>query len=378
VGDGFDLMEIRDDFYSFIRTSDGGCYDQIFRGTSKSREDAWILFKSDVLDKKHGELLSDMYLERVDFPNTNLNCAQYAEAVGENGIKTYWDYRQTIAYQSGKNMQSIESLHFAHKDLSRTENALERFFFTREYGFTRWEAWVPRKKCDSMFPDDSNPDATLRNSSRCRPTSNTHMLNGRCDHNIRLRSNVWGNQEWVMIDCRDSTFYKEVKAPYYPINDQMAVTKVKDVDLSYVQKIDEVATTQAYKNTLDKSEFNFLKGKEDELGMSINVADDTAGVWFSTLNDVELLKGNYRASFSLLLDVTSYSTTDIIFKISVLSAEKTISEITVDRKTFEKEFTFQDIPIDFTVTQEQERISFKVYWYGNSYANFSKLTLESK
>ena len=46
-----------------------------------------------------------------------------------------------------KPLMSIVTYHFAAKDLSQTNNALERYFFTREYGFASAQA-VLQLPCD--------------------------------------------------------------------------------------------------------------------------------------------------------------------------------------------------------------------------------------
>lgn len=214
-GDGFDLQETRGNLFSFIRTSDGGCLDQRFFGTNRSREDAWISFDSDILTDPHGIDYSDIYIDRLQFEiiNPQANCLKHAQSINGDSAMTVWDLRESFPFQSGKNLKAIDSFHFGHRELFRKNNALERFLFTREYGFTRWEAWLPQEQCY---------DVHSGSEYICNPEGETeHILDGRCDKLPRIAE--WGDQPWVMVDCRDSTFYHVTEKPYYPINNQMAV-----------------------------------------------------------------------------------------------------------------------------------------------------------
>jgi hypothetical protein len=110
-------------------------------------------------------------------------------------------------------MMAIESAHFAATDFSSKDNAMERFYFTREYGFTRWEAWIPRSRCiaETANATGSRPDCYPDDKTRPKHKK-TIDLRARCkDLNVSSTEHPdidrWGGQDWVRTDCRDMTRY---------------------------------------------------------------------------------------------------------------------------------------------------------------------------
>lgn len=132
--DGYDLIAKENDRYSVIRTSDGGCLDQVFEKDSTSRFGGWLLFDG---SQPSASELHSLTITRIS-ANRPAGCA--ATTSGSE-ILAVWNPPAPIGYETGKVLDTIVSYHYAHRDLSRKDNALERFFFTDEYGFTRWEAW---------------------------------------------------------------------------------------------------------------------------------------------------------------------------------------------------------------------------------------------
>jgi hypothetical protein len=214
--DGYDLIDATGAHISAIRTSDGGCFDQKFSASSRQRSGGWVFFSRDL---RGGSLVHSILLERLS-PQRPPSC----EAVGRSdNVHAVWNAPTPTAFESGKVLPAIASYHFAHRDLARKNNALERFFFTREYGFTRWEAWIPLSRCQEDF---------AVTPQRCDPSH----IEGRCGSSAPVAGTAtWGNQAWVRVDCRDSTNYIPVNQPFIPLTEQMGTRNgLVDVDVASV------------------------------------------------------------------------------------------------------------------------------------------------
>jgi hypothetical protein len=214
--DGFDLLDASGLYISGIRTSDGGCLDQIISRDTSQRSGGWIFFATDL---GGGELNHQIRIERLN-ANPPAACRQANtdksgnyQSVSQTTAPTahdVWNPPTNWTYVSGKNLRSLITYHYANYQLAQVNNALERFFFTREYGFTRWEAWVPLARCQNEHG---------AGSSICQPASADNFLKGRCE--ASTATSVWGNQTWVRIDCRDSTNYIPLKTPVLPLDTKM-------------------------------------------------------------------------------------------------------------------------------------------------------------
>ncbi len=217
---GYDLVDPNSSVASFIRTSDGGCFDQLFFHDANKRQGGWPLFAKNLLD---GSVRHNILIRRLD-PDLPSNCNRIDQALG-NTVLTVWNRPVPMKFESGKIMNTIVSYHYAHFDLGRVENALERFFFTKEYGFTRWEAWIPKQKCLTQGG----------NLSRCDPHAADNILLQRCNPTSPLPGvDSWGGKEWVRVDCRDSTFEVLLSKGTIPLDfSQAATNDVKDVDATF-------------------------------------------------------------------------------------------------------------------------------------------------
>jgi hypothetical protein len=251
-GDGFDLIDINfDGFASFIRTFDGGCQDQLWApsltlrdpSTPSQRAGGWLLFP---LSRSPGEWLE---VEAVVHTTAKI---QLSKVTGNTDCKsgsslgqTYWYAPADYLFESSKALRAIKSAHFASDDLASENNALEVYYFTREYGFTRWEAWVPRGRCYKIAAEV--PSGNLR--PHCDPERRLPKpyagegvgrpeldLRARCDLMVDSNTrhpdvNRWGDQDWVRIDCRDNTRFVALERPHLMLSREMAQTNgVDDVD----------------------------------------------------------------------------------------------------------------------------------------------------
>ena len=219
--DAYDLMDTTGDYYSYTRTYDGGCFDQIISTSSSKRTNGWTLFP---INGGDGNSVHSTSLTRI---TTNVNCLSVATSAQTNDI---WNSPVDVIYDTGKKLSSIITYHFADTNLSQANNALERFFFTKEYGLIRWEAWIPLAQCQD--PNNPTSPAANGNPQICTPNTSTFSSNmGRCnDKNIPAVAS-WGNQTWIRLMCRDTTNYISLDTPLIPLDTVMGRTNgVLDID----------------------------------------------------------------------------------------------------------------------------------------------------
>lgn len=186
---GYDLIEYTGEYVSIIETSDPGCGVQILSGAGMG--DGWILMPT-ALPNAAANHKHAMRLERVS-PLPQCHDKSSVSSVPDNTINAVWHPPEPFAFESGKTLLTIRTEHHAHFDLSRTENAKEVIYFTREYGFSRWEAWIPEARCLSE-----------RSGVICILDAPDNPLRGRCRSETAIE--IHGGQRWVRIDCRDTTF----------------------------------------------------------------------------------------------------------------------------------------------------------------------------
>ena len=218
--DGYDLIDTYYSSYaSVVRTSDGNCYDQLFsryfrRGTISTRAGGWVMFPRLTAPSTWpptNQVSNRIY--KFQLSQGRPGCSD-SDSLGV----TYWNAPTIYEFESTKQILAIRTDHFASSSLSQSNNALERFYFTREYGFTRWEAWMPQSRCFTQFG---------ANNPICRPNSPDYPLNGRCSlMNVSASGyaglDSWGGQSWIRYDCRDQTFYQPLNRPQIMRDSYMA------------------------------------------------------------------------------------------------------------------------------------------------------------
>lgn len=218
--DGYDLIDISNSSYaSYVRTSDGGCYDQIWSRTGSaanmaSRAGGWILFPyANAPSAWPSSSSVNVKTYHVQLTPNRPGCTN-----GSSTGVTYWNNPNPFRFETNKVMTAIRSVHFASTQLGQSNNAMEKYYYTKEYGYTRWEAWIPQSRC---FSERGSSAAA------CHPESSSYPLNGRCSV-LNTNSSpypgldTFGNQNWVMVDCRDQTNYISLSNPQIMLDDQMA------------------------------------------------------------------------------------------------------------------------------------------------------------
>jgi hypothetical protein len=194
VRSGFDLLHVGPDFVSGIRTSDPGGGDQIFwRNAWCERSDGWIFFPPGLPPGSHGETRSTLKIT----PGPSVDCP-HLKLLFIAPDDTVWDHPvEPIRYTSGKLLDTITSEHFAYGDPenpAHDNDSMEKFYFTKEYGFSRWEAWQTLAGCRQRA-ERSGKDL----AATCTPSPLT-TCNG-------ANSATFFGKVYLRLDCRDSTFY---------------------------------------------------------------------------------------------------------------------------------------------------------------------------
>ena len=205
VRSGYDLLEVGEDFVSGIRTSDPGGGDQIFwRTAACDRTNGWIFFPPGLGPGERGQTRSTLKITKG--PSTR--CPR--DQLGSIGPDfTTWERpAEPVRYTSGKLLDSIVSLHFAYgdpADRSHDDDSMEKFYFTREYGYSRWEAWQTPAGCARR-----TGAAGLDPVEACR-LSPAEQCNG-------PNSATYFGKLYIRLDCRDSTFFvTDADRPFDPL-----------------------------------------------------------------------------------------------------------------------------------------------------------------
>ena len=144
--DGYDIYALRDGWAAVVNTSDGGGYGQTFYGNNCTVGAGWVLFPMTgfLQDGSGTTLIADIYWEQSgqSYPG---NCPSRDSA----DTLTTWEYRKGqefggVGSHPTKHMDALVSYHgFQPGRGFLSRGHLEIFYFTREYGSTRWEVWTP-------------------------------------------------------------------------------------------------------------------------------------------------------------------------------------------------------------------------------------------
>jgi plastocyanin len=181
ASDGYDIYGVQNGLVSGFNTQDGGGYSTTFFGANCTVGDGWIFFPSSgfLNAGSRTDQISGVYWQQAgqSFPG---NCPT---GYGDSG--TSWEVKNyTFGGKNGsrqKTMETILSIHgFQDTEQFRTQGHLEVFYFTREYGITRWEVWKPvQQNIPSTTACNDVGNRTYNgvefNVSACRDWSNVVM-----------------------------------------------------------------------------------------------------------------------------------------------------------------------------------------------------------
>lgn len=360
--DGYDLADTTNsDFVSFIRTSDGGCYDQIWShngsaATMADRAGGWILFPFSGTPATWAQPSSAFVTTyHVQITPGISGCGN-----GNSAGVTYWNSPANYQFETGKVLSAIRSDHFASSALGSTNNALERYYYTREYGMTRWEAWIPLSRCNSTYG---------ANSPRCTSwDAANYELQGRCSvMNVSSTGvpglDMWGGQYWVRTDCRDETNYIPLNTPQLMLDNTMGQNDgYVDIDLAAVLNPAPLGFWNA-------SRPQSYHGSGSANGIGWEIAAN--GGQFSNLTYgpyiAGLPAGHLNATFTLKVDNNNADNNPIV-SIDVFRGSDNVflAQRTITRREFNEAGVLQRFALPFNY-DGQGQLEFRVSVYGNSY-----------
>jgi len=161
-GDGYDIFQIREGWVSAGATRDGGGFSTTFFGEGCKPYNGWVFFPVAALREKDispGESsvpISGRYWEQNGEAWPGACPANYSR-----DTFTSWEFLPKFPFgskdeKSRKDIDAIRSLHGFRTTPRFLENGhMEVFYFTRLYGITRWEVWMPA----AQNPQPIDPDA---------------------------------------------------------------------------------------------------------------------------------------------------------------------------------------------------------------------------
>ena len=106
---------------------------------------AWLLFPENTVDNTLGSYVSEL----IGVPIDSNDCPS-------NRSKTITSWIKGLKeYTNGQVLPTITVVHTCGNDLNITNDCYEKYFFTKEYGFTRWEQW--QNDANEQRPTTPNP-----------------------------------------------------------------------------------------------------------------------------------------------------------------------------------------------------------------------------
>lgn len=186
-GDGGQIIAFSKNSASIVMTEDGGGGFQLFAG-AKCRatkiepsffHDSWLIVGKSSENIAAG---NDIAILRII---KTLSCPTSFDYAYTEWHFADISYRTSLEGGLRMPMHTLVSSHFGGKTVSSADH-LEKFYFTRELGLTRWERWQNTK-----YSKDGSHD-----SKRAQKLA----ISGRCRN---LESVPGGG--WLMVDCREWT-----------------------------------------------------------------------------------------------------------------------------------------------------------------------------
>jgi len=186
-GDGGQVVGFSADSASIILTEDGGRGLQLMAGPSCTEGqvsgplllDSWA-----IVVRGPGGMESGNAVARLRIV-TDSSCPTAFDYAHTEWHTTSLRYRMSLSGDLTQPLRTLVSSHFGGKAVASAGH-LERFYFTRELGWTRWERWQNTNY--SKDPDKPvKASQHLNATRRCRPLEPAPAT------------------EWLMTDCREWT-----------------------------------------------------------------------------------------------------------------------------------------------------------------------------
>ena len=179
-GDGGQVAFFSAGSAAFGITEDGGAGLQLFIGPACTVLDSWV-----IVDASFGQRPSGETLARI-----TRDPARCRDRLGY--AYTRW-HVQPVRYNAksrgrllSAELTTLVSDHFGGRSAAGADH-LERFYFTRELGHTRWERWQNFAVHDR--PEDRRQAADFARTNRCEPQLGPPQEGG----------------PWLLLDCRQWT-----------------------------------------------------------------------------------------------------------------------------------------------------------------------------
>ena len=188
-GDGGQIAFFSERSVAFGVTEDGGAGLQFFIGPGCGLLDGWVIVDESFAAADAGETIARLTRRPQACPQ-RLGHAYTRWQVRPVSYRT-----RAFGVASTASLDTLVSEHFGGRDATRAEH-LERFYFTRPLGSTRWERWE---------------NLAARDGRNARSLARTLARSGRCDAGLDAPG-----LGWVMVDCREWT---QIVAPADPAGD---------------------------------------------------------------------------------------------------------------------------------------------------------------
>jgi hypothetical protein len=184
-GDGGDIALFAPGAVSYAATEDGGAGFQLFVGTDcRGAVDPAALARSWIIALyRPGAPLAGETVARLK----DLRMGEQ-HSCPDRLVAAYTRWRvMPVHYDAGVTLMTLVSDHYGGARPDRASH-VERFYFTRELGATRWERWQNPERTHALSAAEIDAAAArLAASGRCRPAP------------------VPAGGPFVMIDCREWT-----------------------------------------------------------------------------------------------------------------------------------------------------------------------------
>ena len=199
-GDGGDITLLTSPAVSFAATEDGGAGFQLFVGPEcrdrvggAALTASWIIALLDPNRPLEGETvarLNDLKAGRQS------NCPSRLNAAFTRWYTASVRYRTAEGQGAPVTLTTLISEHYGGEHAEAADH-VERFYFTRELGSTRWERWQNRSHSREFSVDQVTKTASdLALSHRCSPADTPA-----------------GGAPFVMVDCREWTLIVPTDKP---------------------------------------------------------------------------------------------------------------------------------------------------------------------
>ncbi len=187
-GDGGQVIGFSHDTTAVILTEDGGAGLQLMAGPrcTKSEEvrpgrtlDSWLVTGKSAESGGTGSTVAKLRIVK------DSSCPTALDSAFTEWHYTQFAYRASLDGKLTPALRTLVSSHFGGTSVE-TADHLERFYFTKEFGWTRWERW------QNM---DMSKDVATQSDR-----GHKFAASGRC----QSRAPAPGDH-WLMLDCREWT-----------------------------------------------------------------------------------------------------------------------------------------------------------------------------